>query len=93
MNPPRDETLWRIARRRARFQRDLMSYAFTNTILIGIWYLTGGSMKHFWPGWVLLFWGIGIAAQYYRAYIKPDDTDLTEKEYQKLVEQQNKMQP
>jgi 2TM domain len=90
MEPSRDEKLWKIAQRRAHFQRNLMSYFFTNAILIGIWYFTSGSLDHFWPGWVLAFWGIGIVMQYYRAYIKPDDSDLAEKEYQKLLEEQKK---
>ncbi len=87
---PRDEKLWRIAKRRAHFQRDLMSYLFTNTILITLWYLTSGTKSHFWPGWVLVFWGIGLVTQYYRAYIRPHDDDLAEQEYQKLLkEKQN----
>ncbi len=87
---PRDEKLWRIAKRRAHFQRDLMSYLFTNAILITIWYLTSGIKSHFWPGWVLVFWGIGLVTQYYRAYIRPNDDDLAEQEYQKLLkEKQN----
>lgn len=84
---PRDEKLWKIAKRRAHFQRDLMSYLFTNAILITIWYLTSGTKSHFWPGWVLVFWGIGLVTQYYRAYIRPNDDDLAEQEYQKLLKE------
>lgn len=84
---PRDEKLWKIAKRRAHFQRDLVSYFFTNAVLITVWYLTSGSHSHFWPGWVLIFWGFGLVTQYYRAYIRPDDADLTEQEYEKLLKQ------
>lgn len=90
MMDSRDEKLWKIARRRAHFQRDLVSYLFTNAILIVIWYLTSGSHGYFWPIWVLAFWGIGILTQYYWAYIKPSDLDLAEREYQKLVDQQDR---
>ena len=87
---PRDEKLWRTAKRRAHFQRDLVSYYFTNAILITIWYLTSGPHNHFWPGWILAFWGSGLATQYYRAYIRPDEDDLTEQEYKKLLEEKQK---
>jgi hypothetical protein len=90
MEPSHDDKLWKIARRRAHFQRDLMSYFFVNAMLIVIWYFTSRSLNHFWPGWVLVFWGLGIAMQYYRAYIRPDENDLTEKEYQKLLDEQKR---
>lgn len=87
---PRDEKLWKIAKRRAHFQRDLVSYFFTNAILITVWYLNSGPHSHFWPGWVLAFWGIGLVTEYYKAYISPNDADSVEQEYEKLLkEKQN----
>ncbi len=84
MEEPRDEKLWRIASKRASFRRSLYSYILINSFLWCIWWFTVGSKGAGfggvpWPCWVMLFWGFGIAKQYYDAY-HDDASDLAEKE-------------
>lgn len=42
MEDQRDEHLWEIAKRRAKFQDNLVRYVVLVIILWGIWWLTGG---------------------------------------------------
>jgi 2TM domain len=47
------------ARERLQLRRDfgshIVAYVVVNTLLIGIWTVTGAG--YFWPAWVLGFWG------------------------------------
>ena len=61
----RGNALKRLESRRA-FKESLLSYAVVNVVLIVIWALAGGG--YFWPGWVLVVWGIGLALHALRAY-------------------------
>lgn len=87
MQEPRDERLWKIAKKRADFQRSLASYFIVNGFLWALWWFTQGRHKDDiglpWPVWPMLGWGIGLAFQYVNAYGGSKD-DLTEKEYEKL---------
>lgn len=88
---PRDEILWRIARKRADFRRSLYLYLVINMFLWLIWWMTTGRITGLtgypWPLWVMLTWGIGVAIQYFEAY-KSDKADLAEREYEKLKRKQ-----
>ena len=96
----RDEQLWRIAKKRAGFKKQLASYIIVNGFLWAMWYLTMGhseiSNMSFdgdrfpWPIWPTLGWGIGLAFSYYGAYHDNRERD-TMREYQKLKER-DKMQ-
>lgn len=59
-----------IAVRRLTARRDfrmhLGAYLIVNAMLVGIWALTGAGS--FWPGWVILFWGVGLAFHGWWAY-------------------------
>jgi hypothetical protein len=72
MDQPNDEKLWRIAKKRAAFKKNLFSYIVVNTFLWGIWWFTKGQYgrsNHYpWPVWVMLGWGLGLAFQYFQAY-------------------------
>ncbi len=87
MEEQRDDKLWRIAQRRAEFRKGLFSFLIINTFLWIIWWFTTGQKGDFrgvpWPCWVMLFWGLGLAKQYYEAY-HGTKSDLAEKEYEKL---------
>ncbi len=50
----------RQLKRKQEFWRQLFTYGVVNAFLIGIWYFVSGR-GYFWPGWVLLGWGIGLA--------------------------------
>jgi class 3 adenylate cyclase len=45
---------------RQSFKTHLTFYVLVNVLLIGIWAAGGGG--YFWPVWVILGWGIGVAA-------------------------------
>jgi len=90
----KDETLWKIAKKRAHFKRHFFSYAVINVFLWAIWYFTDGYHGNEggipWPAWVTLGWGIGIAFNYSDAYHSYKDSGA-EREYEKLKrEQENK---
>jgi hypothetical protein len=87
METNRDEELWRLAKKRAGFQRSLASYFVINAFFWIIWWFTtdnrGFSGHTPWPAWVMLAWGIGLVFQYLSAYGGSKQT-LTDKEYDKL---------
>lgn len=87
MEEQRDEKLWRMAKKRANFQRSLASYFIVNGFLWALWWFTSGrhGANHGtpWPLWVMLGWGIGLIFQYMDAY-GGNKNDLIEKEYDKL---------
>ena len=56
---PREEAIKRIGEKRD-FYRHLVSYVVVNVGLVIIWALTGREGS-FWPVWVMLGWGIGVA--------------------------------
>lgn len=89
----KDPQLWYIARKRASFKRNLAAYLVMVAVFWIIWYLTGGSTYDDggvpWPVWPMLGWGIGVAFHYIGAYVAHKSND-TQKEYDKLVEQQAK---
>ncbi len=91
MEQPREEKLWKKARRRAEFRKNLYSYIVVNAFLWAIWWFTVGHLGHFdfpWPLWVMLGLGIGLARQYYFAYYGDHDDLAAEKEYEKLKRNQ-----
>jgi len=93
MEIQKDETLWRIAKKRADFKRHLASYIIINSFLWAIWYITEGryeGLKDFylaWPIWPTLGWGVGLAFNYFAAYHDMDKDTATQREYDKLMNQ------
>jgi hypothetical protein len=91
MDEQRDEKLWQQAKKRADFQRSLVSYFIVNAFLWFIWWFTIGRRDHGhagipWPAWVMIGWGIGLLFQYLNAY-GGSRKDLIDKEYEKLKNQ------
>jgi len=89
----RDEELWKIAQRRAKFQGSLISVVVISMILWAIWWFTGGIERRPgrmpWPLWAMFGMGIYLLLQFIRAY-KTDKNTLAEKEYEKLKNQSQK---
>ena len=88
----KDPELWDIAKRRASFKGHLTTYLLMNIFFWALWYFTGAQKYNEglpWPVWPMLGWGIGVAFHYIGAYISPR-SNSTQKEYEKLIEQQSK---
>ena len=72
------ETAREAAVKRLKGKRDfrmhLGAYVIVNAMLVSIWALT--ARGNFWPIWVLLFWGVGLALNGWSAYFqKPFSED------------------
>jgi hypothetical protein len=95
MNDDKDQQLWRIAQKRARFRRSLYYYIAVNLFLWFIWWITVGRHTGFtgypWPIWVMLGMGVSVAKQYYEAY-RGDREEVAQREYEKLKQQQDNFQ-
>ncbi len=90
MEEQRDERLWQMAKKRANFQRSLVSYFVIIAFLWFIWWYSQGRHgvgdRMPWPIWVMIGWGVGIIFQYLNAY-GGSKKDLVDKEYEKLKNQ------
>jgi hypothetical protein len=74
----------RVKRRRG-FYSHLTAYVLVNLMLLAIWYFTGAG--YFWPGWVILFWGIGLVFNAVAVFLKHDissEKRAIEKEIEKI---------
>ena len=91
MEENKDQRLWQIAQKRARFQRGVAAYFVVHALLWFIWWFTAGKNGDNngtpWPIWSMLGWGIALLFQYLNAY-GGSKKDLTEKEYEKLKNKQ-----
>lgn len=91
MEEQKDERLWKMAKKRADFQRSLASYFIINGFFWAIWWFTSDAEDRMdgvpWPAWAMVGWGIGLIFQYLNAYGGSKD-DLIEKEYKKLKEKE-----
>lgn len=95
MNPTspgdKDPRLWEIARERAGFKSNLISYLIVNVFLWAIWYFTDDAKSDNrwpWPLWATLGWGVGVVFHYFGAYVYPE-ANSTEREYEKLKKKHN----
>ena len=50
------------------FKMHLGAYLIVNAMLVAIWALS--SRGNFWPIWVILFWGVGLAFNGWSAYFQ-----------------------
>jgi hypothetical protein len=87
----KDQKLWAIAKRRARFKKDMVMYVAVNVFLWVIWLLTDGHLDRGipWPVWPTVGWGLAMVFDYYEAFRNPKE-NAVEREYEKLKNQQNK---
>jgi len=61
----REAAVGRIKEKRD-FRKNLASYLVINAFLVGIWAISGAG--YFWPAWVMLGWGVGLAFHGWNAY-------------------------
>lgn len=77
----REAALRRLKAKRD-FRMHLGAYLIVNAMLVGIWALSG--RENFWPAWVMLFWGVGLASSGWSAYLqKPISEDDIRREIEK----------
>lgn len=89
----KEEQLWKIAEKRAKFKRHAVSYFAVNAMFTAIWFVTSmqsGTLHYFWPIWCMLGWGIGLFFSFIDAYSGKNffSADI---EYEKLKKQQQKL--
>ncbi|MFD1871657.1 2TM domain-containing protein [Hymenobacter bucti] len=90
----RDQRLWQIAKARTKFQSHLVVYFLVNTGLWLLWLLLPEAHGHHrynelpWPVWTSVFWGLGLAIQGFSAYSKLNRGERTQREYERLLNQQ-----
>jgi 2TM domain-containing protein len=65
----RDQAVQRLKKQRD-FRGHLLAYLLVNTLLVVIWATT--SHGFFWPAFVIVPWGIGVAMNAWDAYGRPD---------------------
>ena len=89
METPRNEFIWRKAKKRAGFKMHLKSYVIVNSGLWLLWLVTVfpnfGNDHLPWPVFPMLGWGIGLAMHYIGSYGNLDEKGLAEREYEKLM--------
>jgi hypothetical protein len=85
MESKKDKELWKMAKKRAGFQRHLMAYLIVNAFLWALWAIGGadGERGHPWPMWCTIGWGLGVIFYYFSAYGGDADI-LAQREYERL---------
>ncbi|MFN8714027.1 MAG: 2TM domain-containing protein [Bacteroidota bacterium] len=81
----REKELWKQAKRRVGFRRHLAVFIIVNGFLWAMWLFTGPRTEDRvpWPIFPMLGWGIGLAFDYYGAYMG-NGVSAIEREYEKL---------
>lgn len=67
-------------KKRSDFHGHLLIYVLFNSMLVGIWAITGHGF--FWPIFPLMGWGIGVAANAWDVY---RDDEVTEQRIQREI--------
>ncbi|MBA2498967.1 MAG: 2TM domain-containing protein [Chitinophagaceae bacterium] len=90
-----EKQLWKLARKRAEFKKNLSVYLIASVFFWTIWWFTfgmhGRNMKWPWPIWPMLGWGLALVFQYIEAY-KGDSKTLVDREFEKLKRNAEKNQ-
>ena len=88
----RDQRLWQIAKARTKFQSHLLTYLVVNAGLWLIWAVTSPAHNAHdflpWPIWSTAFWGFAVAMQGLAAYSTLNRGERTQREYERLLNQQ-----
>ncbi|GAB2542555.1 2TM domain-containing protein [Rufibacter soli] len=89
METEKDKILWKMAKKRVAFRRQLFTYLMVNLVVWAVWHFSNNGENFTvdglpWPAWLTFGWGIGLAFNFYDAYYGFQD-DATEREYEKLA--------
>lgn len=75
--------------RKIKFYRNLKAYLIVNAILAVInWY---SSPDFWWVSFPLVFWGIGVLADFLKAFVFADSFDSEEYRERKIQEEMEKL--
>ena len=74
----------RQLRRKRDFWAHVAVYVVVNAFFVAMWYLVTGR-GYFWPGWVLLGWGIGLVLNAWEVYRR---RGISESDIRKEMERQ-----
>lgn len=78
---PSDDDIRKMAKARVGFRQHLVSYVIVNAFLAAVWWFTSGrDGGYYWPLWVHLGWGIGLAFNWWGAYGNGADAVAREEE-------------
>ena len=77
----REQAIERIEQKQG-FRTHALVYALVNVGLVAIWAFQGGG--YFWPIWVILGWGIGLAANGY--YVFSRRPGISEEQIQREID-------
>jgi len=95
-NPPVSDELREKAEKRVNQKMALLShigsYIIVNGFLVLIWALTGADTGNFWPVWVMLGWGIGLAFHIFAYLTGKRSEAVREKMLQKELDKVKKEQ-
>lgn len=75
--------------RKIKFKRNLFSYIVVNVILAIVNLIF--TPEYMWFLWVVFFWGIGVLADFLRAYVLVDRFDSEEYRERKIQEEMEKL--
>ena len=73
----------RNLKRKRKLVTHVVSYLVVNLVIIVIWYATGRG--YFWPGWVLLATGIGLAFDVWNTY-RRSSSEMSEEEIRREMD-------
>jgi len=89
-HPPVSDELREKAEKRVNQKMALLShigsYVIVNGFLVLIWALTGADTGNFWPVWVMIGWGIGLAFHIFGYMTGKRSEAMREKMLQKEME-------
>ena len=82
MAEPTDDEIHRMAKARVGFRQHAATYVIVNLFLAGIWWATEGrdGRGYYWPVWVHLGWGLGLAFNWWGVHGGGHDAVAREEE-------------
>jgi 2TM domain-containing protein len=87
--PSSDQTLreeaLRSLRKKRHFRSHVVAYILVNSLLVGIWAVTGAD--YFWPIFPIAGWGIGLAFNAWDVYGRRPITEAQIEEEQRRLSQ------
>ena len=86
LTPDEEQELRARAQKRLKAKRDLkghvLAYVLINLAFVGVWYLAGGGF--FWPVFIIVGWGIGLAFNIYDVLSPEPGPDEVRAEMERL---------